>query len=130
MCGVTPQAASLWFSSSGAPHPNTLERLSQALGTQAHWLLTGEGSRELPTGAQRTAMKLAYGKPAPEESKELRLARERVEILKLQIQEAELRKKLAELEGKPAPGVTPAGFKPRREGHEKASGDKKKSLGK
>lgn len=126
ICEASQSAVSRWMKGESTPHAKTIERLGMHLKINPHWLLTGEGPRDLPTGAQRTAMKIAYGKPGAEpESKELRLARERVEILKLQIQEAELRKKLAELEGTTAPGVTPAGFQARKEGE--STGVKKSS---
>lgn len=123
MADTSDQSVSNWIHGTAKPYPKTLIPLCSRIGINAQWLLTGEGPRDAGPEVSFSRRPNRSATPSPDDSKELRLARERVEILKLQIEEAELRKKLAELEGKPATGVTPAGFKPRREGHENDQGD-------
>lgn len=124
---ATAPSVTNWIKNGIIPHDKTLTKLCTNLGIRKEWLLTGTGPRDLPPEVS-FSRRPNRGAPEPaSESKELRLARERVEILKLQIQEAELRKKLAELEGTPAPGVTKAGFNPKKESDKKVSLPSKKA---
>ncbi len=111
---VAQSTVSRWLSGDSKPHDKVIRKICERMEINPHWLLTGEGPRDaIPEVSFSRRPNL--GGDTSAESPALRSARERVEILKLQIEEAELRKRLAELEGTLPEGVTRAGFEARKD---------------